>query len=163
MIATVAMSMPMLLARRLGLIDRQPPQEVTQRLVMVGGRRLAGPSLALATAAAHLSLGGLLGSAYVVVRGRVGPSGNRAWLGALYGILVWALAYPGILPRAGLVRGSRAAGPQRDVVMLAAHLVFGVTLEALGRPGAAERSLPARQRARRHGGCNGDVAPRPPA
>jgi hypothetical protein len=46
-------------------------------------------------------------------------------------VIIWALGYPGVLPRLGLVRSAAEVGPARDVTMLVAHLVFGAVLGAL--------------------------------
>jgi hypothetical protein len=130
-IATVAMSVPMLAARRLRLIDRQPPEEVTGRLAAAGGVPMRGGSLDAATAAAHMAFGAAAGALFAMARRPLGALGEGAWVGPAFGILVWALAYRLVLPRVGLVRGTEHAGWRRDVVMLVAHLVYGMVLGRL--------------------------------
>ncbi len=127
-LATVAMSVPILLARRSGLIDREPPHEITDTLTSRAGLSLGGSELDVASTLAHLGFGATAGAVFAVATRRVGGRRRRIGLGVLYGVGIWALAYPGILPRLGLVRTARQAGPARDLVMLAAHLVFGAIL-----------------------------------
>jgi Family of unknown function (DUF6789) len=127
-LATIAMSLPMLAARRSGLIDRQPPEEITDRLASSASAPLEGSGLTFGTAVAHIGFGALAGILYGSITRHLGVGRTGAWLGPAYGLLIWALGYRGILPRLGLIRTTDEAGGARDGVMLFAHLVFGAVL-----------------------------------
>ena len=131
--ATIAMSAPMLLGRRLGLMGHQPPEEITGRLARGAGTHVRGASLDVAAAAAHLAFGGVAGALYASLR-RVGPVAAGTWAGPAFGVVIWAIAYRLVLPRAGLIDGTERVGRTRDVVMLVAHLVYGAVLARLEGP-----------------------------
>jgi uncharacterized membrane protein YagU involved in acid resistance len=127
-VATIAMSVPMVAARRIQLLDRQPPEEVTQELASDAGVSVRGPVLPLATVMAHVAFGASAGAIFALARPRVGPPSAGPWVGSAYGVLIWVLTYRGILPRLGLIRSAEQAGSARDLVMLWAHLVYGAVL-----------------------------------
>ena len=132
-LATLAMSVPMVLARRIGLLDRQPPEEITGRLAAAGGMPTSGARLDIAAAAAHLAFGSASGALFAVLRRRMRWIGESDRVGLGYGVAVWALAYRVVLPRVGLIRGTERAGAARDAVMLVAHGVYGLALGRLER------------------------------
>jgi hypothetical protein len=133
------MSLPMILGQWSDLIHRPPPEVVTQRVAARSGLWLEGRPLGLSTIAAHLAFGATAGAFFTSATevGRV--RAHRATLGPLYGIAVWALAYLGALPRLGLIASQESVGRRRDLVMLVAHLLFGITLVVLTK-GLSSRS-----------------------
>ena len=133
LLATLAMSVPMFVARRLGLIDPQPPEEITARIARRGGMRLNGTVLDVATGIAHLAFGGAAGSLYALGTEPAGPVPAGARVGFAYGAFIWAIAYLGALPRLGLVSRAGQGGWTRELVMLFAHLVYGGVLGHLAR------------------------------
>jgi hypothetical protein len=130
-VATIVMSLPMVVAQRLRLMDREPPEEVTEQVAAVAGLPLAGVRLQLAATSAHLAFGGIAGAFFNVALRRVFRVAAAKELAPAYAVSVWALSYRGILPTLGLVRSTAQAGGTRDAVMLFSHLVFGVVLGRL--------------------------------
>ena len=133
LVATLAMSVPMLAARRVGLIAPQPPEVITARVARRGGMRLSGTPLDVATSIAHLAFGGAAGGLYALATGPAGPVRAGAQVGSGYGALIWAMAYLGVLPRLRLVSSPGQGGWTREIVMLSAHLVYGAVLGRLSR------------------------------
>gem|GEM_PF-3308579 len=134
MAATGAMSVVMLGARRLGLIDRQPPEEITQQVSDRTGSPIRGLPLRIAATVAHLAFGAVGGMVFASLLRLTGPVGSPVRLAVTYGLSIWFVSYRHALPAWGLVRSDREAGVTRDVVMLAAHVVYGLVLGRLLRP-----------------------------
>jgi uncharacterized membrane protein YagU involved in acid resistance len=132
-VATIAMSLPIVVARRLHLVDRQPPEEVTQNVVGVARVPLTGSELRRATVVAHLAFGSVCGVAFVVAGKRLGRAWQPWLTGPLYGVLIWALTYRSTLPLLRLVRPAEVVGARRDALMLVAHLIYGAVLGRLAR------------------------------
>jgi hypothetical protein len=85
--------------------------------------------------AMHYAFSGALGVAYAGIADRV-PA-VRTGRGLTYGVLVWGLADEGAMPALGVSRGPRELDPRVHVFALLAHLVYGATLHAFWRRGAA--------------------------
>jgi len=77
--------------------------------------------------AAHYAFSAALGAMYAVSRERTPMI--SAGHGALYGAAVWAIADETVMPALGLSRSPRELGPGVLVYGLAAHLVYGISLE----------------------------------
>jgi len=78
--------------------------------------------------AAHYMFGVCAGAAYGFVRDRIPSTGLQR--GLLYGAVVWVVADEAVTPALGLSRGFRELSARHHAVALAAHLVYGATLEA---------------------------------
>jgi hypothetical protein len=78
--------------------------------------------------AAHYVFSASLGVAYALLRERV-PA-ITAGRGALFGAAVWVIADEGVIPALGLSRGPRELGRAVLLYGLAAHLVYGLSLDA---------------------------------
>ncbi|MCY7419522.1 MAG: hypothetical protein LH650_13740 [Chloroflexi bacterium] len=135
MAATGAMSVLMLGARRLGLIDRQPPEEITQHVTDRTGAFVRGVPLRIAASLAHLAFGAIGGIVFASLLRLTGHVASPVRLAVTYGLSIWFVSYRHALPAWGLVRSDREAGVTRDVVMLVAHVVYGLVLGGLLRPG----------------------------
>ena len=81
--------------------------------------------------AAHYAFSASLGAVYALAQERV--PWIRAGRGTLYGAGVWIVADEGIIPALGLSRGPRQLGIGVLLFGLAAHLVYGWTLDAATR------------------------------
>jgi hypothetical protein len=79
--------------------------------------------------AAHYAFGAATGALYGLAPTR--HSAVRAGYGTLYGTLIWAIADEGLLPAMGLSRGPRSLPAAVVLYSLAAHLVYGATLECV--------------------------------
>jgi len=93
---------------------------------VTGTRPPPSQELRLGTAA-HYALSASLGVVYALMEERR-PS-MRAGRGALYGAVVWVVADEGVVPALGLSRGPRELGPGVLLYGLAAHIVYGLSLE----------------------------------
>lgn len=117
--ATMAMTSGMrLLFRRLPQRHRYPlpPREITEDLVPAPRRAL--PSL---TVLAHFGYGALAGAVFPML-----PAFLRN--GPLYGVAVWGLSYLGWIPAARVLRPATLHPGQRNLLMIAVHLVWGLAL-----------------------------------
>ncbi len=121
----------MVAARRLGLIDQQPPKHITGRVLRTMGTPVGGSQLDGTAVAAHEAFGALAGVGYAVLRQRIPKRVPDVALGVTYGIVIWLVSYRGLLPRLRLVTSGGPTGRTRDLVMLAAHVVYGWVLARL--------------------------------
>ena len=130
-VATVPMTVAMELGRRSGLLRRQPPEEITDRLLASAGRSEATREQRQSVAVlVHLATGATLGAIYPAL-----PQPNRLkhriGLGATYGVGVYTLNYAGLAPELRLMPPPSQDRPGRQLTTFAAHLVFGATLGCL--------------------------------
>ncbi|MCV0397777.1 MAG: DUF1440 domain-containing protein [Rhizobiaceae bacterium] len=119
--ATMAMTMAMrVLAQRLAYRDRYPlpPREITQDVLEPGEQRMAALTLL-----AHFGFGAFAGTLYELLSRRI-P-------GLLFGPLVWAVSYLGWVPLSRILTPATRHPAERNLLMIAVHLVWGVCL-ALG-------------------------------
>jgi hypothetical protein len=127
--ATVVMSGWMLLARRLGLMSRLPPEKLTAILLRRLGVRPRTPLLEAATLAGHFSYGAALGALFQSATDRL--PGPAALKGALFGAAVWGVSYAGWVPALELMPPPHRDRPGRQASTLAAHLIYGAVLGGL--------------------------------
>ncbi len=127
-VGTMVMSLVMLGARRAGLVGELPPARMAAALLDAVGVR-ARPRWARDALAAvlHLGFGVAAGSLFALGCGRLRAPLAPALQGMAYGLVVWLISYMGWVPAFGLLRDE----PRRPVVMVLAHLVYGVVLGAL--------------------------------
>ena len=100
--------------------DRYPltPREITETVAEASH----DDGTATRALTAHFAYGALTGALF----GLVSPRGHVA-LGSLYGIGVWCASYLGWIPAAGILKPATAHPPRRNALMLAAHVVWGVS------------------------------------
>jgi uncharacterized membrane protein YagU involved in acid resistance len=77
---------------------------------------------------AHFGYGAAVGAAYPLVSRLPLPSGTR---GPAYGLLVCAASYAGWLPAIETLPPPQRRPAGRNVLLIAAHLVWGMATEAL--------------------------------
>jgi uncharacterized membrane protein YagU involved in acid resistance len=108
---------------------RIPPREVVDRSVDKAGVGMhVDPSDRIAlTTVAHFAFGTLAGAVYGAVVGRK----SSALTGIAYGLAVWAAAYGVGLPSLGLHPAAARDTEDRNVVLMASHVVWGATLGKL--------------------------------
>lgn len=119
--ATMAMTAAMRhLFTRLDQRDRYPlpPREITEDLLPATRRTL--PAL---TMLAHFGYGALAGAFY-------GLLPRRKMTGVLYGTAVWAASYLGWIPGLRILKPATHHPLERNLLMIAAHLVWGASLAA---------------------------------
>lgn len=122
--ATTAMSTVMLAGDKLGLMRDQPPKRVVRGL-LPGHPRTPKPGEKTLAAVSHLSFGSGAGALLgAVTRG----GGVPAPVGAAYGLAIWLASYQGWVPAIGALPPAHRDDRGRQVVMIAAHVVYGVVL-----------------------------------
>ena len=134
MAATLPMTVAMeLMHRQLPARQRHPlpPRKITMRAARRAGlaRHLDEPQRFGLTIAAHFGYGTGCGALYAPLARRV--KGPAVLKGMGYGLAVWSVSYLGLLPVLGLMRPATQHAPQRNALMIAAHLVWGGTLGLL--------------------------------
>ncbi|WP_394821424.1 hypothetical protein [Pendulispora albinea] len=122
------------LHRRLPLLQRHPlpPRQIAMRVAKrlgIGKPRSTGAQKAM-TLAAHFSYGGAMGTVYRRITRRIPPGPGS---GIAFGLAVWTGSYLGLLPATGLLTPATFHRPQRNALMIAAHVVWGWSLGALTR------------------------------
>jgi hypothetical protein len=130
-VATVPMTVVMDVGRRTGLLRRQPPEEIADRLLTSSGVTRATREQRQGVAGLlHLATGATLGAIFAALPQ---PSGltHRIGLGATYGLGIYTLNYAGLAPMAHLMPPPSQDRPGRQITTFAAHLVFGATLGCL--------------------------------
>jgi TctA family transporter len=131
-IGAVPMSVAMLAARRMGLMGRQPPERITQKIFFRGKRRPRNADMRNRVASLlHFAFGGAVGAVFGVMQRRLPHRANPAFTGLLFGAFVWATSYLGWLPALGLMPYAHRERPDRPIVMVVVHLIFGATLGAV--------------------------------
>lgn len=144
LVATVAMSVPMLAGGGAGIMGRQPPKRITDETVDSTGLEHAGETERHAAAtAAHLAFGVSNGALFSVLRAHLRPPGPSVVHGLCYAVAVWAASYKGWVPALGALPPPEQDRPRRQRVIFLAHLVYGAVLGGLsrraGRPGPRRR------------------------
>ncbi len=122
--ATGTMSGVMWAAQRAGLLGEMPPKKIVRRAASRAPMTASEPLMKLAGTAAHFTYGAVLGGVFAALTHR--PSAAR---GTLYGAIVWALNYVGLLPALGIMRMPNRDKRGRPSSMIAAHLVYGWVLD----------------------------------
>jgi hypothetical protein len=132
-IATVAMSAIMIAGEHTGLIGEQPPTTITR--FALGAAGVDRPSVAASVTAplTHLAFGALGGAVFGLFR-RLVPSVPGGLLGVGFGLAIWAVSYKGWIPALGILPPPEDDRPGRPVVMIVAHVVYGLVLGRLVRP-----------------------------
>ncbi len=137
---TLAMSILMVSARKLGLTGALPPAKITKKaLNLFMSDRKADRAAKPLAIPAHFAYGAGCGA----ILGLLGRSGLVQ--GGLFGSLVYGLSYMGWLPAFGVMPRPDRDRPGRQPVMLAAHLLYG------GTTGVALRRLRERATVARAG------------
>ena len=109
-----------------------PPVQITAEVARrtgmrdeLQGRRLVGGALA-----AHFGYGAATGAVFpLLFRSRR----HSLALGAAYGVGIWALSYLGWIPAARILEPATRHPPQRNFLMVAAHVVWGAALAGAWR------------------------------
>ena len=125
--ATGVMSAFMESAKRIGALDREPPEIITGNLEdKVDAPVIPGAPFPARWVTMHTAFGAGAGGVFGAMRG-VLPR-NSVAAGAVFGAAVWAVMYPAVLPLAGLYPAPDDDWQPRARTIAMAHLVYGVTL-----------------------------------
>jgi uncharacterized membrane protein YagU involved in acid resistance len=129
---TVLMTGVIYAGKWLGLLQTPPPKEISARVEGAAGVQPTGSAFSLSWLAAHLAFGTVLGGLYPWLR-KAYP-GPPLVEGTLFGLSVWFQAYVGVLPELGLYPSPTEDNTSRQVVMAAAHVVYGATVGVISGP-----------------------------
>lgn len=121
--ATVPMTMTFTVFERAGWFGRQPPRQVTERVLP----RASEPAATLATTASHFGYGAAVGSAYAVL-GRTAPNLVSTPKGAALGLLVAVASYELIFPLLRIRTPLHQDSWREITALLTGHLIYGGTL-----------------------------------
>lgn len=131
-LATVPMSMVMLVAGRTGAMGTQPPERLTDAaLGAAGGENASEGERDLAASLAHLSFGAGGGAVFALLHRRLDLPLPPAVQGIAFGLAVWAVSYQGWIPALAILPPADDDRPGRRRAMIAAHVVYGGVLGAL--------------------------------
>ena len=127
-VATIPMTVFMLTTQRFlprGQRYDLPPEILTKELAHrahVRYRMNKGQILG-ATLVSHFGYGAAMGMLYALLGRKMSlPSAAR---GTLFGVLVWAGSYLGLLPLLGMSESGHREPARRNLMMIAAHVVWG--------------------------------------
>src|SRR5258705_9467837 len=81
------------------------------------------------TLLAHFGYGSAVGAVYARIADNVPLPG--AFKGVIFGLIVWAVSYLGLLPALGILRPATRQPRRRSALMIAAHVVWGAALGML--------------------------------
>ena len=130
LVATVPMTAAMVaMHRELPAHERfhLPPRRITMRAAGKAGvsRHMGESHRTAATLAAHFGYGTAVGT----LLGAFAPRGpaKAAAAGAGFGLLVWTVSYLGLMPALDLHPPATRDTARRNLLMIAAHLVWGAT------------------------------------
>ncbi|WP_011582821.1 MULTISPECIES: hypothetical protein [Chelativorans] len=96
-----------------------PPREIIEQVKPIGGESASR----IQTLLAHFGFGALAGGIYACLTPRR-PNG------VLYGLAVWAGSYFGWIPALGMLKPATRHPAARNLLMLAAHVIWGAALAA---------------------------------
>lgn len=135
-VATVPMSAFMVgshaLLRR-GEQHPLPPRHITKKIAQDTGalEHMSHKQLREVTWLNHFAYGASVGAIYGMLSPRVGAARAPLLSGMGYGLAVWAGSYLGWLPALKILPSATRESIGRNIVMIAAHLVWGAALGAL--------------------------------
>lgn len=128
-VATGAMSLVMLGARRAGIVSKLAPEHVTEAGLEAGDVDRDEDTENAASTAAHFAFGVGTGALFGVLAPRLpGPPVVR---GLAYGATVLLVSYEGWVPAARILPPLHAQTPGGRWTLIASHAVFGATLGVL--------------------------------
>jgi len=130
-VATGPMSLFMLVTQRF-LPKRQqyalPPEIITEELAHRTHVRwhINKKQVKAATVVSHFGYGAAMGVLYGLLFKKVSlPSSVK---GVLFGLVVWVASYLGLLPLIGMSESGQREPGKRNLMMIAAHAVWGTTM-----------------------------------
>ena len=128
-LATIPMSVVMLVSQRRGWMGDQPPMLLSSVMLGAIGKRDAGTGTKRAVATElHFDIGMMNGLLFGLLSCRAKLPVPRAVQGAIFGVLVWAVAYRGWIPWLKVMPPPEKDRPDRQITLIVAHLVYGATL-----------------------------------
>ncbi len=122
MVATVVMSIPMIVGAAAGFLPM--PRPIPAAIVgTIFGQALPQPVLMMLAAGSHLAYGGVAGGVLATITRSVTVMKGLGW-----GVLLWAVMGVAWLPFLGWGIFGTGISPRVAVATLVLHLIYGVTL-----------------------------------
>jgi uncharacterized membrane protein YagU involved in acid resistance len=130
-IATVPMTVFMLTTQRFlpkGQQYELPPELITKELAHRAHIRwhMNKTQILAATLLSHFGYGAAMGALYSPLHKNLPLPGVLK--GVIFGFVVWAGSYLGLLPLLGISESAHKEPVRRNLMMIAAHLVWGLTM-----------------------------------
>jgi uncharacterized membrane protein YagU involved in acid resistance len=101
-----------------------PPREIVDRLTPVKARAaIPDREMEALALVAHSAFGAAAGALFPVL-----TRSRNVGSGAAYGVAVWMASYLGWIPAFGILKPATRHPPSRNLLMIAAHLVWGSSL-----------------------------------
>lgn len=142
-LATAAMSVPMLVAGDRGNMGEQPPKRIVRTVLgRAGGPDASEETQDLAASLAHLAFGACGGATFALVHRVLHLPLPATVQGVAFGLGVWAASYKGWIPALGALPDADDDRSDRRRTMIGAHVVYGAVVGALSgrRRRASSRS-----------------------
>lgn len=127
-VGTTTMSAAMLAAKRAGLVGRLPPERITQRAFFKGLRRRHKRTKNVTATLLHFAFGAVGGAGFGVLQQYLPRAVPRPLAGIAYGTMIWLVSYGGWIPALRLMPPVHRDRPDRPVVMVLAHWIYGATM-----------------------------------
>ena len=115
-----------------------PPELITKDIARKAHVRwhMSKGQILAATLLAHFGYGATMGAIYAPIE-KIAPSSvekriplSELLQGILFGVLIWAASYFVLLPLLGIAESGEKEPVQRNMMMLAAHVVWGSAMGA---------------------------------
>jgi putative membrane protein len=131
--ATFPMTMLMQILHRWPTPERDslPPQQITEKFAarLSLKKHLDKPQLTAVVFASHFGFGAAGGVAYAAALGKLPLP--PALKGSVWGLTVWLCSYLGWIPATNVLPPATQHSKRRNFLMIAAHLVWGVSMAYL--------------------------------
>jgi len=133
-LATAAMSIVQLAARRSGVVDKTAPERITETALDRAGVDASEPEEDALSVGAHFGYGITCGAAYALVEPALPRSIDRMAAGIVFGLLVAIVSYELWVPTLGALPPLHRQRRGRRWTLVVAHVVYGGVLgTVLGR------------------------------
>ena len=107
-----------------------PPKQITERFSKKGlGKDLPEPIKSGVVVASHFAYGTGAGAIYAALASKIKISPFIK--GTIFGLIVWTISYVGLLPVLGVMSPATKHPAERNILMIAAHIIWGVVLALL--------------------------------
>ena len=130
LIATVPMTIFMFSTQRFlpkGQRYDLPPEIITKELAERAQvkQHMNKAQILVATTASHFGYGAIMGILYNLLGRRLPLTSSLK--GIVFGLLIWGASYPALLPLLGFSESSQGETTRRNLMMIGAHIVWGVS------------------------------------
>ena len=127
--ATSVMSVPMLVAGRMGWMPQQPPERIVESALDATDVEVEQEGVKdTLTVASHYAFGVGCGVLFTLLHDRLRPPGPTILHGGCFGLAVWAVSYQGWIPKLGILPAAHRDRPGRRRTMVVGHVLYGSVL-----------------------------------